>query len=110
MGKYDGKILTPTVSKNPRKEGTHGYRSFEILLANPKGISYQSYKEAGGRNNDLTWDVDRNRVSISDDTNAVKPSAKKAKGSSKANGKKEGGAKKGTNTFSNMINFGRKTA
>lgn len=64
-GQYAGKIirLAKGVTENPRKEGTHGRKSFDIVLkAGAKGISYEDYKAAGGRLNDLQWDIDRNKI------------------------------------------------
>jgi hypothetical protein len=56
-GKFAGKAIHLLVKDNPRKAGTHGWRSFEIVRKQP-GISYEAYIAAGGRNNDLRWDVE----------------------------------------------------
>lgn len=50
---------------NPRREGTHGHRSFE-LIDPKKGIKYEDYLAAGGRNNDLGWDIDHGFVTVED--------------------------------------------
>jgi hypothetical protein len=61
--KFSGKFLYKLVDKNPRREGTWGYRSWELIK---DGMSYEAYKAAGGRNNDLQWDIDRKRIQMAD--------------------------------------------
>lgn len=61
---YAGKMVKPLVAENPRREGTHGHKSFELLLANPDGMTYEEYITSGGRRNDLLFDHERGRVSI----------------------------------------------
>jgi hypothetical protein len=41
---------------NPRREGSYGYRSMEIIIANP-GIAYEDYLARGGRRDDIDWDT-----------------------------------------------------
>jgi len=62
--RFSGKVLRVTVKDNPRRPGTHGYRSFEILRAHPEGMIYEDYIAAGGRTNDLQWDIDRNWATV----------------------------------------------
>lgn len=62
---FGGKTIKPKRSVNPRqKAGGHGWNSFNILLANPDGIKYEDYIAAGGRPQDLRWDLDRGFASI----------------------------------------------
>jgi hypothetical protein len=61
--KFRGKFLYKLVDKNPRREGTWGYRSWELIQ---DGMSYEAYKAAGGRNNDLQWDIDHRRIEVVD--------------------------------------------
>lgn len=70
---YSGKIIVAKHTDgegnlvNPRREGTHGERSYNIVLESPDSrISYEDYKKAGGRNNDLKWDYDHDFVDIVD--------------------------------------------
>lgn len=42
--------------RNPRREGTNGYRSLQIIIDNP-GILAEDYFAQGGRTNDLQWDI-----------------------------------------------------
>jgi hypothetical protein len=51
---YAGKKLrlTSEDKTNPRREGTHGFKSLEIIRSNP-GILYETYLEKGGRRVDL---------------------------------------------------------
>ena len=53
-GKYADKYLYKKVDTNPRREGTHGHRSFELLK---DGMTGQEAQKAGVRSNDLDWDV-----------------------------------------------------
>ena len=58
-----GKTLWPTCEINPRKEGTWGHKSYSIIMEFP-GLSYEEFREKGGRSNDLQWDVARERVKV----------------------------------------------
>lgn len=58
---YSGKKLFKKVDKNPRREGTCGYKSFALIK---DGMTYEAYRSAGGRNNDLQWDLDRGWVEL----------------------------------------------
>ena len=65
--KFADKVIKNKSAKNPRREGTHGHRSMEIIMkAGKKGITYAAYIEAGGRNNDLNWDVEKDNVELVD--------------------------------------------
>lgn len=52
---YSGKKIYKLVDKNPRREGTCGWKSFNLIK---DGMTYEQYKAAGGRNSDLAWDID----------------------------------------------------
>jgi hypothetical protein len=52
------------VKENPRKTGTHGHRSFQILLNSERQLTVGEYLDLGGRRNDLLWDLDHGWVSI----------------------------------------------
>lgn len=58
---FSGKKLRALVAENPRRENTWGFKSMAIILANP-GITYEDFVACGGRNNDLAWDIERERV------------------------------------------------
>jgi hypothetical protein len=47
--------------KNPRREGTHGHRSFSLIK---EGMLVEDYFTAGGRSNDLAWDIDHKFVEV----------------------------------------------
>jgi hypothetical protein len=56
---FSGKKLFPSRSAkqvNPRRPESHGFRSLEIIRANP-GITYEDFIRAGGRRVDLAWDL-----------------------------------------------------
>lgn len=63
--KYAGQRIFATAETNPRREGTWGWRSMNIILANP-GITYEDFIAAGGRRQDLAWDADREHVRFED--------------------------------------------
>ncbi len=48
---------------NPRKAGSFGFRSMAIVIAQP-GLTYEDYIKAGGRANDLSWDIAHGNVII----------------------------------------------
>lgn len=63
--KIEGKTLVPTYKDaegnlaNPRKVGTFGWNSYNIVLAaGADGISVADFKAAGGRLVDANWDID----------------------------------------------------
>jgi DNA-binding MarR family transcriptional regulator len=61
--KLDGKKLYRIAKTNPRREGTWGYKSFELIK---DGMTFEAYKAAGGRNNDLAWDIAHGFVEVRD--------------------------------------------
>ena len=67
VSKYAGATLHPSegvvANGNPRKPGSHGHKSLQIIIDNP-GISYAAFCEAGGRANDLKWDADKGNVVV----------------------------------------------
>jgi hypothetical protein len=65
-GQFAGKWIRRIVSENPRREGTWGWKSFEILIRHGADMPYEAYIKSGGRLNDLKWDIDRNRVEVHD--------------------------------------------
>lgn len=59
-----GKKLLPTAEAkdaNPRRKDSHGFRSLEIIRKQP-GLTYEAFVAAGGRPNDLRWDVNHGHV------------------------------------------------
>ena len=62
---HAGKKLLPNVDSNPRRKGTHGHKSMQIILDNP-GITTEDFVLAGGRLVDLRWDVERRNVIAKD--------------------------------------------
>jgi hypothetical protein len=49
------------VKKNPRKEGTHGWNSFNLIK---DGMTVSDYLSKGGRKNDLAWDLDHKFIEL----------------------------------------------
>lgn len=60
-GNNAGKHIFRLVEANPRKEGSWGWKSFNLAVT---GISYEDYIKAGGRPQDLAWDVDHKFVEV----------------------------------------------
>lgn len=68
-GKFVGKCIKVLVDENPRRAGGHGHKMMEWLLAENKKlgggiIEYADYVAAGGRPQDLQWDIDRKWVEV----------------------------------------------
>lgn len=59
-GKLTGKLYLKR-KDNPRKEGTHGWNSWNLIK---DGMTVEAYLQAGGRNNDLRWDIDHGWVEL----------------------------------------------
>jgi hypothetical protein len=54
-----GKVLKAKVTDNPRRPGSHGFRSLQIIIdAGANGIPFEDYIKKGGRNVDAKWDID----------------------------------------------------
>ena len=66
---FEGGIIKSNMNANPRREGTWGYKSFELILAaGDEGISYEDFLAKGGRNKDLAWDWNHGFVSVDDES------------------------------------------
>jgi len=63
--KNSGKHIYAIKENNPRKAGTHGWHSMQIIYATP-GITYEAFLKAGGRNVDLIWDIEHSNVTVED--------------------------------------------
>lgn len=61
--RYAGGKLHPVKTVNPRRAGTHGWKSYEIVREKP-GVTYEDYIAAGGRGNDLQWDIDKGYIEV----------------------------------------------
>jgi hypothetical protein len=48
---------------NPRREGSHGHRSLQIIIDSP-GITVEEYIAKGGRPRDLRWDIAKGFVKV----------------------------------------------
>jgi hypothetical protein len=60
-GKHIYKLGEWKAGGNPRREGTHGWKSFSLIK---DGMPYEDYRDGGGRNNDLQWDIDHGYVEV----------------------------------------------
>ena len=59
--KFSGKRIYKLVEKNPHREGTYGWYSWRLVF---DGITFEQYRQKGGRNRDLKWDVSRKYVEV----------------------------------------------
>jgi hypothetical protein len=64
QSKYSGMTITTTRKDNPRRAGTFGHDSFEIILRHRGKVSFEQYRDEGGRLNDLQWDIDHDYVTV----------------------------------------------
>ena len=60
-GGFAGMKLKSAVKENPRREGSHGHGSFQVVLDNP-GITYEDFIAKGGRVQNLRKDVELKRI------------------------------------------------
>jgi hypothetical protein len=65
-GQFAGKWIRRIVSENPRREGTIGHKSFEILIRHGADMPYEAYIESGGRRQDLAWDINKGFAEVYD--------------------------------------------
>lgn len=49
-----GKTLVKLSAENPRREGTNGWKSWNLIS---EGMTYEQFIAAGGRRVDLAWDL-----------------------------------------------------
>jgi len=61
---YEGKMIKAACDKNPRRENTHGFNSMAILLNADGPVSYEDYLHAGGRRQDLAWDIEKGYAKV----------------------------------------------
>ncbi len=62
---HAGKRIYALVDGNPRRPGSLGYYSYQIVKkAGTKGITYEAFIKAGGLNNGLRWDLERKFVEV----------------------------------------------
>ena len=61
VSQFAGKTIHKLVKENPRKPGTNGAKSWDALKS---GMSYEKYIEAGGRRQDLDFDLKKKYVEL----------------------------------------------
>jgi hypothetical protein len=58
--------IVPTVDENPRRKGSHGFKSLQLILkARRKPLTVEQFAEKGGRLRDLHWDLNFGHVKLS---------------------------------------------
>jgi hypothetical protein len=65
-GKYAGKLIVPLKEVNPRRAGTSGFKSYEIIKGRIEGVPFEEYIKAGGVTRDLEWDMAHNWSMVKD--------------------------------------------
>lgn len=55
------KKIKKLVQENPRREGTHGFKSWEKI---ENGMTVAEYTQVGGRMNDLLWEIKKKNVEL----------------------------------------------
>jgi CRISPR/Cas system CSM-associated protein Csm5 (group 7 of RAMP superfamily) len=63
--KFNNKRIVSIVDNvtNPRRKGSHGFRSYQMILDNPN-IAYEEFLRLGGRRQDLAHDVIMKRFKV----------------------------------------------
>lgn len=56
-----GKTIVKISAENPRREGTNGWKSWNLITA---GMKYEQYVAAGGRRVDLAWDIKAGHIEL----------------------------------------------
>lgn len=59
--KWAGKKIVKVSKENPRREGTVGHKSFSLIKS---GMTYDQYIAAGGRRQDLAFDIQHKYVEL----------------------------------------------
>ena len=54
---FKGKMIEAACQENPRRAGTGGFKSMQILIDANGPISFEDFLEAGGRRIDFAWDL-----------------------------------------------------
>ena len=74
-GSFAGKIIKCLVNDNPRKEGTRGFKNFNVFLGSNATLKYEEFVKLaemhgstkGGCREDLAHDIKKGRVELIDE-------------------------------------------
>jgi hypothetical protein len=55
-------FIVATVKDNPRRKGSHGAKSMDVILRSRKPMAVETFVEKGGRLRDLHWDINAGHV------------------------------------------------
>jgi hypothetical protein len=58
---FSGKTIVKLTKENPRRAGSIGHKSFSLLRP---GMKYEAYIAAGGRRQDLAFDIKAKHVKV----------------------------------------------
>jgi hypothetical protein len=56
--------IVSKVEGNPRRKGSHGFKSFQIIASARKPVSVETFVEKGGRLRDLHWDINAGNAKL----------------------------------------------
>jgi hypothetical protein len=60
--KFNGKKIVKLVQENPRRKGTHGFKTFTLYGG---GKTYEQVLAAGGRRQDVAFDLEKKYIKLS---------------------------------------------
>ncbi len=60
--RHAGKMLVPVVKSNPRRKGSMSWKNFKLY--GKEGISYENYRDKGGKSHDLERDIKDKYVQV----------------------------------------------
>ena len=61
-----GRFLKALREENPRRDGTHGHRDYQMLMDHGGEMAVEDYIKKGGRVNNLDWDVGHEFAALND--------------------------------------------
>jgi hypothetical protein len=61
VSKFSGKKIHKLAKENPRREGSIGFKSYGLIK---NGMTYDQYISAGGRRQDLAFDLAHKHVEL----------------------------------------------
>jgi hypothetical protein len=56
--------IVPVVKENPRRKGSFGFKSMQVILKARKPITIEEFTTKGGRLRDLHWDIAFGNVKV----------------------------------------------
>ena len=57
-------FIVSQVDGNPRRKGSHGFKSFQIIAGARKPVQIEMFVKKGGRLRDLHWDINAGNAKL----------------------------------------------